>query len=140
LPLARTRQGQPLQFQAPVQALAFSPGDGRWLATASADGTARLWDLHTRLACGPPFRHEAFVTSLAVTPDGRHLLTGSFDQTARLWRLPVRLGDPDEMKHSTHVALGARLNAQGVVEAIGWQEWQQLRDQLRADDEGRGRK
>jgi WD40 repeat protein len=137
-PVTHTRQGQPFQFQAPVQALAFSPGDGRWLATASADGTAHRWDLHTRLACGPPFRHEAFVTSLSATPDGRHLLTGSFDQTARLWRLPVQVNDPDEMRRRTHLALGARLNEQGVVEAIGWKEWQRLRDELRVADEGRG--
>jgi hypothetical protein len=31
----------------------------------------------------------------------------------------------------TWVALGARLNAQGVVEAIPWQEWQKLREELR---------
>jgi WD40 repeat protein len=128
-PVARTRQSQPFQFQAAVQALAFSP-DGRWLATTSADGTARLYDPRTRLACGPAFRHDAFVTSLAFTPDGRYLLTGSFDRTARLWRLPVPFNDPDEMKRRTHLALGARLNEQGVVEAIPWQEWQQLRDQV----------
>jgi WD40 repeat protein len=130
-PVAGVVQGQPFQFQAPVQALAFSPRNGRLLATASADGTARLWDLRTRLPCGPPFRHDAFVTSVAFTPDSRFLITGSFDKTVRLWRLPVPLSDLDEMKQLTHVALGARLNGQGVVEAVPWQEWQQLRDQGR---------
>jgi WD40 repeat protein/serine/threonine protein kinase len=138
-PRTGTRQGQPLQFQAPVQALAFGPDDSRWLATASADGTARLWDLRTRLACGPPFRHEAFVTSLAFTPSSAYLITGSLDKTVRLWRLPARFKDVDEMRRRTHVALGARLNAQGVVEAIGWKEWQRLRDELRVADERRGR-
>ncbi len=130
-PVSGTRQGQPFQFQAPVQALAFSPGDGRWLATASADGTARLWDPPTRMPCGPPFRHEAFITSVVFTPDRRFLLTGSFDQTVRLWQLPEPFADLDEMRRRTHVALGARLNAHDAVEAIPWQEWQQLRDRGR---------
>ena len=37
--------GNPEAGRPRVQALAFSP-DGRWLATGSADKTARVWQLH----------------------------------------------------------------------------------------------
>ncbi|HYT87143.1 MAG TPA: protein kinase [Gemmataceae bacterium] len=68
----------------PVTALAFSP-EGKLLATASADGTARLWDVATRTPLGLVLRHTDAVTAVAFSPDGKQLATGSKDGTARLW-------------------------------------------------------
>ena len=71
-----------------VYLTSFSP-DGRILATASYDNTARLWDLRdpTRPApIGEPLTgHTSWVTSAVFSPDGRLLATAGDDQTVRLW-------------------------------------------------------
>ena len=67
-----------------VTGVAFSP-DGTRLATASSDGTARIWDTAdgtTRLALQG---HSDWVTGVAFSPDGTQLATASDDGTARIW-------------------------------------------------------
>jgi uncharacterized protein with WD repeat len=64
--------------------VAFSP-DGTRLATASQDGTARLWDGRTGQELLALRGHTAVVTSVAFSPDGTRLATASLDGTARLW-------------------------------------------------------
>src|SRR5262249_21348355 len=64
---------------------AFSP-DGKQIVTASADDTARLWDLKGGLVT--EFKRQGgAVFHAAFSPDGKQIVTASADDTARLWDL-----------------------------------------------------
>jgi len=62
----------------------FSP-NGRILATASADGTARLWDVASHQPLAALDGHTGPIYDAEFRPDGRVLATAGIDGTARLW-------------------------------------------------------
>jgi len=64
--------------------VAFSP-DGRLLATASHDKTARLWNTATGACLRTLTGHTDVLNAVAFSPDGRLLATASRDKTARVW-------------------------------------------------------
>ena len=68
-----------------VFALAFSPAGDR-LASASLDGTGRVWDLSgsgdkSIVLAG----HQGWVEAVAFSPDGNVVATAATDGTVRLW-------------------------------------------------------
>ncbi|MCB9418599.1 MAG: PD40 domain-containing protein [Ardenticatenaceae bacterium] len=72
-----------------VTGLAFSP-DGKWLATASTDDTAVLYNLDQDNPARSPIildKHTNDVTAVAFSDDGRWLATGSADHSLLLYPL-----------------------------------------------------
>ncbi|MCE9568098.1 MAG: protein kinase [Planctomycetes bacterium] len=68
-----------------VNDVAFSP-DGLWTLTASADHTARVWNVRT----GQPrfdtnLQHESPVLRASFSADGNRVVTASVDKTAKVW-------------------------------------------------------
>jgi tetratricopeptide (TPR) repeat protein len=68
------RVGAAMQHFGTVLDAEFSP-DGRWLATSSGDGTARVWDSTTGEAISPPYRYPWPLFTVAWDAEGRRVLT-----------------------------------------------------------------
>jgi WD40 repeat protein len=67
-----------------VTAVSFSP-DGKYVATGSADWTAKVWDADTGKELVTLIGHSRQVSGVAFSPDGKRLATAGLDKTARVW-------------------------------------------------------
>jgi WD40 repeat protein/energy-coupling factor transporter ATP-binding protein EcfA2 len=67
-----------------VLSVAFSP-NSNLLASASKDGTVRIWDLNTNAEIGKLTEHRGDVLSVAFSPNGKMIATGGEDSTIILW-------------------------------------------------------
>ncbi len=67
-----------------VAGLSFSPA-GSYIASASLDGTARLWSIDTGIEQLILVGHTDRVVSVDFSGDGSYVVSGSWDGTARVW-------------------------------------------------------
>ncbi|KAK5990555.1 WD repeat-containing protein 5 [Cladobotryum mycophilum] len=67
-----------------VSQVRISP-NGRFIASASADATVKIWDAATGTHMDTLVGHMAGVSCLAWTPDSNTIASGSDDKAIRLW-------------------------------------------------------
>jgi hypothetical protein len=75
-----------------IQWISFSP-DGRYLASASSDHSARIWNTATGAELATLRGHADAVNRVAFSPDGRHLASASSDRTVKIWDVRPFLGE-----------------------------------------------
>jgi hypothetical protein len=77
-----------MKHQSAVLSARFS-SDGRRVATASDDRTARVWDGVNGQPLSASLWHGGAIKSAEFSPDCQRVLTASEDKSARLWDLPT---------------------------------------------------
>ncbi len=112
--LLRQAGGTPLaRHENAVSAVTFSP-DGRWLATASWDTTARLWEVaNSTAALRVLAEHAGPIHAVAFSPDGRWLATASQGKTARLWEVASPAAEPRVLAGHAHVGSAVTFSPDG---------------------------
>jgi WD40 repeat protein len=67
--------------------MAFSPdSDHPRLASASQEGTVRIWDVKTGAQIvNPPLHHAGALRCVAFSRDGRFLASGGYDHVLKVW-------------------------------------------------------
>lgn len=95
-----------------ISALAFSP-DGKLLATASVDNTAKLWSMTSRKLLATLSAHTGAIKSVAFSSDGSILATGGDDGLAVLW--DVRTGQRRCTLEKSGPALAFSLNGRTII-------------------------
>jgi WD40 repeat protein len=78
------RTGKAYRVGGQVSYLAFSPG-GAWLAAASMDGTAAVWETATGRPLPVLSGHTNSVLWVGFAPDGKRVATTSSDNSAKVW-------------------------------------------------------
>ena len=105
-----------------IRAAQFSR-DGRFMLTASADGTGRVWDAATGEPITPPLSHGNNVNAIDLSADGKTVLTAGDDGMARLWDTATGKESIPPLQHGLPVLFAAfNPDGQTVVTACGNQE------------------
>jgi WD40 repeat protein len=116
-----TAGGQPATGPG-TAAAAFSPG-GTMLATASGDGTARLWDVATQQEIGAPMTADTQpLYAVAFNPGGTMLATASGDGTVRAWNVTF----PTALPAAACAVADQSLSRQQWADYAGTQPFQQV--------------
>jgi WD40 repeat protein len=106
-----------------VSAVAFSP-DGRALASASHDGSVRVWDRATGEVRHTLLGHADAVYCVAWSPNGRTLASGGRDGNVRLWDPATGQGGLPLPRRHTASIVSVAFSPDGQAVAAGAEDGQ----------------
>jgi hypothetical protein len=99
--------------------------------TASRDRTVRVWDAATGQPLSDPFIHDKSIQAAEISHDGHWILTASGNY-AFLWEVVSGLTPvPDWLPGLGEAIAGERLNPQGVMEPVEFEQVLKLKERLR---------
>jgi hypothetical protein len=121
--LRRRTEGTPCTLRGQtsiVSAVSYSP-DGTRLASASYDGTVKVWDARSGTELLTLRGHTAPVTAVSYSPDGTRLASASADTTVKVWdaRTPALVPnyDPWTEAEARYQALAPRWHTEDAEAA-----------------------
>jgi WD40 repeat protein len=103
-----------LSSQFPVQDVAFSTPDGKYLAAGYQDGTARVWETATGTLVQtiPSGGQQCLVSCLTFLPGSHRLAVGREDQTVHIWDALTGKETGPSLRHAGQV-IGVSTSADG---------------------------
>jgi eukaryotic-like serine/threonine-protein kinase len=128
----------PLSHRGPLSGVAYHPG-GQLVATASFEGTARLWDVGTGKPVGPPvvYGDDQQLRAIAFSPDGNWAVLVSL-VAARLEEIPrPAAGEPSRVVAEVEVLTGMELGGNGLFRMLDGPTWQRRRQPPAQPEGGR---
>src|SRR5204862_29931 len=100
-----------------VLCVAYSP-NGKRLASASQDGTVKVWDVETRRELRTYTGHTEMVRAVAFSPDGKLIASAGGDKDIRLWEADTGK-DIRPLKGHTEFVTGIAFSPDGTHLASG---------------------